>query len=96
MAAQSLSNSQSALGAFYRRIRTRLGAPKAITATAHKLARIFYKLWSQGEAYVDPGVDAYEQQYRDRLVKSLQRKAKALGFELLPQSSDNEATECVS
>ncbi|MEL6816724.1 MAG: transposase, partial [Cyanobacteria bacterium J06598_3] len=96
MAAQSLSNSQSALGAFYRRLRSRLGAPKAITATAHKLARIFYKLWTDGGPYIDPGVDAYEQQYRDRLVKNLKRKAKSLGFELLPHSSSNEVTECVS
>lgn len=96
MAAQSLANSQSALGAFYRRLRNRLGAPKAITATAHKLARIFYKLWTDGGPYLDPGVDAYEQQYQDRLVKNLKRKAKSLGFEMLPQNSANEATEFVS
>lgn len=54
MAAQSLNNSKTALSAFYRRIRSRLGAPKAITATAHKLARIFYLLWETGKDYVDP------------------------------------------
>lgn len=69
MAAQSLANSKTALGAFYRRIRSRLGPPKAITATAHKLARIFYHLWTTGDAYIDMGVDAYEQQYQQRVVK---------------------------
>jgi transposase len=86
MAAQALKNSRSALGAFYRRLRSRLGTPKAITATAHKLARIFYYLWTRGEAYVDPGVDYYEQKYQERLVHNLTRKAHSLGFELVPQS----------
>lgn len=85
MAAQSLANSHTALGAFYRRIRNRLGAPKAITATAHKLARIFYRLWTTGEAFVDPGVDAYEQQYQQRVLKNLKQRAKQMGFELVPQ-----------
>ena len=93
MAAQCLIRSQSALGAFYRRMRARLGAPKAITAAAHKLARIFYKLWKQGEHYVDPGVDAYEKKYRERALKNLQRKAQALGCNLVPNA---ESTECVS
>lgn len=92
MAAQALKNSRSALGAFYRRLRSRLGTPKAITATAHKLARIFYYLWTRGEAYVDPGVDYYEQKYQQRLVHNLTKKAHSLGFELIPQSG----TEFVS
>jgi transposase len=85
MAAQSLANSKTALGAFYRRIRSRLGPPKAITATAHKLARIFYLLWKTGQDYVDPGVDAYEQKYQDRALKNLKQRAKQMGFELVPQ-----------
>ena len=85
MAAQTLIRSQSALGAFYRRMRSRLGAPKAITAAAHKLARIFYHLWVHGEQYVEPGIDAYEQQYRERTLKQLQRKAEALGCKIIPQ-----------
>lgn len=84
MAAQTLSRSQSALGAFYRRMRARLGAPKAITATAHKLARIFFRLWTTAENFVEPGIDVYERRYRDRLLKQLQYKAKILGFNLLP------------
>ncbi|MGB3668910.1 MAG: IS110 family transposase [Phormidesmis sp.] len=85
MAAQSLANSKTALGAFYRRLRSRLGPPKAITATAHKLARIFYHLWTTGDAYVDMGVDAYEQKHQQRVVKNLKRRAKEMGFELVPQ-----------
>ena len=57
MAAFSLTHSHSALGAFYRRLRSRLGAPKAITATAHKLARLFYKVWITAGQYSDPGMD---------------------------------------
>lgn len=93
MAAQTLCRSHSALGAFYRRMQSRLGAPKAITAAAHKLARIFYRLWTSGNTYSDPGIDAYEQQYRDRILKNLQKKAQAFGLELIPISN---ATECVS
>jgi transposase len=85
MAAQSLANSHTALGAFYRRIRSRLGAPKAVTATAHKLARIFYRLWTTRAAYVDAGADAYEQQYQQRVLKNLKQRAKQMGFELIPQ-----------
>ena len=56
-----------------------------ITATAHKLARIFYHLWTTGDAYVDMGVDAYEQKHQQRVVKNLKRRAKEMGFELVPQ-----------
>lgn len=87
MAAQTLSRSHSALGAYYRRMRSRLGAPKAITATAHKLARIFYRLWTTGDAFCSPGLDAQEQQYRQRTVSYLEKKAQALGFDLVPQPS---------
>jgi len=80
-----LSNWKLLLGAFYRRLRTRLGAPKAITATAHKIARIFYHLWTSGEGYINPGADYYEQRYRELVVKSLQKKAQALGMELVAQ-----------
>lgn len=65
MAAFSLTRSNSALGAFYRRLRARLGAPKAITATAHKLARLFYYMWTTAGEYSDPGMDYYEQKYQE-------------------------------
>lgn len=87
MAAVAAGKTRSALGAFYRRLRTRLGAPKAITATAHKLARIFYRLWISGGAYDDPGVNYYEQRYQDQIVKGLRKKAQSLGFELVTTTS---------
>lgn len=87
MAAQAAGKTRSALGAFYRRLRTRLGAPKAITATAHKLARIFYHLWGSGGDYDDPGVNYYEQRYQEQLVKGLRKKAQAMGFDLVAASS---------
>ena len=85
IAAQSLANSQTALGGFYRRIRTRSGAPIAITATAHKLARIFYHLWTTGEDFVDAGAEAYEQQYQQRVLKHIKQRAKKMGFDLVPE-----------
>ena len=78
VAAQSLSRSRSALGAFSRRLRARLGAPKAITAAAHKLARMFYRLWTTRQAYCDPGADYYEQKYRERMVNNLKKKARSI------------------
>lgn len=83
MAAFTLFNSKSALGAYIRRQRARLGAPKAITATAHKLARLIYAMLSQGTDYVDAGQEYYEERYRSRVVQNLKRKARELGFELV-------------
>ena len=73
----------TALGAFFRRLRSRLGAPKAITATAHKLARLVYSLLKHGSASVKQGLEAYENQYRERTVKAMARHAKALGYTLV-------------
>ena len=87
LAAQAVSRSKCALGAFYRRICSRLGAPKAITATAHKIARLFYTLWTKKESYVDQGADYYEQKYRERVVKNLKQRAKSLGLEVVEASS---------
>ena len=84
MAAQGLHNSQSALGAYLRRQKARLGAPKAITATAHKLAIVFYSMLRYGQPYVDAGADYYEQQYQRRVMRNLRRKAHDMGFELVP------------
>lgn len=80
MAAQSLERSKTALGAYYRRMKTRLGAPKAITATAHKLARIIYFLLRHGDAYVDIGQAEYEKQYHARRLRNLRRHARELGY----------------
>ena len=85
LAAQSLSRSQTALGAFYRRIRARAGPERAVTATAHKLARIIYHLLKTHEPYAPPAAEEYEQQQRDRAVRQLERRAAHLGFTLAPQ-----------
>src|SRR5215470_10584735 len=61
----------------------RLAAPKAITATAHKLARLVYSMLRYGTAYVDAGQQAYEHKYRDRVLTNLQRKAKAFGYQFV-------------
>jgi len=83
LAAWGLMRSKSYLGAYLRRQRSRLGAPKAITATAHKLARILYNLLRYGLAYTKRDEQAYAEQVRDRLEKSLHRRAKELGYELV-------------
>jgi transposase len=83
MAAFTLLRSKSALGAYFRRQRSRLGAPKAITATAHKLARLVYSMLKHGTAYVDVGQNEYEERYRNRVVKNLKRKAHELGYALV-------------
>jgi transposase len=82
LAAWSLMRSQSYLGAYLRRQRARLGAPKAITATAHKLARILYHLMRYGVAYMRQQEEAYAEQVRARLEKQLYRRAQELGYEL--------------
>lgn len=90
LAAESVARSQTALGAFYRRKRAQIGGPKAITATAHKIARIFYHMWTTGKAYAEMGADYYEQKYQERLKHGLEKRAKALGFILVPQPSMQE------
>lgn len=84
VAASSLKHSDSALGAYYRRIRARSGAPAAVTATAHKLARIIYAMLKDRKPYHDVGAHYYEQQYRDRVLRNLNRQAARLGFRLEP------------
>lgn len=87
LAARSLWHSNSALGAFLRRIAARKGMPKAITATAHKLARLVYYMLKYGTDYVVKSQHEYELQHRQRQIKSLHRRAAQLGYELrqLPQ-----------
>jgi len=82
MAAQSLYHAKSALGAYYRRQRARLGAPKAITATAHKLAKLIYNVLKHGNEYVDAGQDYYEKRYQAKVIQNLRKRARDLGFEL--------------
>lgn len=85
MAASTLHRSQTSLGAFLRRLKSRMGSPKAITATAHKLAIIVYNMLTRGAAYVETGIECYEKQYRDRMVRNLERRVKELGYTLVQQ-----------
>ena len=82
LAAYSLHSSKSAIGAFFRRKKAHLGPAKAITATAHKLARIIYNMLKNGTEYKDVGQDYYEQRYKNRVLANLKRRAKQLGYEL--------------
>jgi transposase len=87
LAAQGLHHSRCALGAYYRRLAARLGAGKAITATAHKLARLVYAMLTKGEAYVERSAEHYEHLHRERTVRYLHRKAATLGFRLEPAAA---------
>jgi transposase len=92
LAAQGLTHSHSWLGAYYRRQRSRLGAPKAIVATAHKIARILYCMIKYRKEYVDLGADHYETQYRKRQTQGLAKKAASLGFTLVPVAPTEAVT----
>ena len=82
-----LSHSHSALGGYYRRMRAKLGAPAAVTAMAHKLARIIYAMLKGQTEYQDPGGGYYEEQARQRAIKNLKRKANQLGFQLTEEAA---------
>ena len=92
LAAHALHRSDSALGTFLRRKKAHLGAPKAITATAHKLARIIYSMLRYGQAYVDAGAEYYERRYHQRALRAAKRRAAQLGYQLVPMSDAPERT----
>jgi transposase len=87
IAASTLHRSQSYLGAFFRRLRARLGAPKATTAAAHKLATIIYNMLKNKTEYIESGQAYYETKYRDRMVKSLKKRAQSLGFRVIENAN---------
>ena len=84
LAAVTVGRTDTALGAFYRRLSARIGKVKAITATARKIAVLFYNALRHGMDYTDPGASAYEIRYRTRVIENLRRRAKAFGFILQP------------
>ena len=90
LAANALHRSDSALGAFLRRKKAQMGAPKAITATAHKLARLIYTMLRDGQEYVDAGAEYYERQYQDRALRAAKRRAAQLGYQLVPMPDPPE------
>jgi transposase len=83
LAAQSLCKSRTALGAFYRRIRSRHCPAKAATATAHKLAVLIYRMLRYGTVYVDQGQEAYERQCQEQLLQRLRKQAKKMGYQMV-------------
>ena len=84
LAAAVLRSSQSSLGAYFRRLCARLDRPKAITATAHKLARLIYTMLTKGSEYADQGQDYFEERYRQRVMLHLAKRAERPGFHLTP------------
>ncbi len=83
LAAYTLEHSHSALGAKYRRLKRKLGAPKAIVAMAHHLARLIYRMIKHGQDYIDKGMEAYEAKYREQRVRWLQKQAKELNLKVV-------------
>ena len=83
LAAGTLLESDTYLGAQYRRLRTKLGVPKARKAMANKLARIAYRMLKYGEKYVEKGKELYEQKYRQLQTRMLTKKATELGLQLI-------------
>lgn len=88
MAAVNIGKTHTALGAFYRRLAARTGKAKAVTATARKLAVLFYNTLRFGMAYVDPGQDHYEEKYKQRVVHQLHRRAKQMGFTMVKENAN--------
>jgi transposase len=84
MAAQGCHHAKHALGAFYRRIQARCGGPKAVVATARKIAERVYRLLKSGQEYVRQAEQAYGEAYRLRTLKAMARKAESLGYQLVP------------
>lgn len=83
LAAAALRSSQSALGAYFRRMCSRMDKPKAVTAAAHKLARLIYTMLTKGEEYTDQGQDYFEERYRERVMHHLAKKAEKMGMKLV-------------
>jgi transposase len=83
LAAAALRSSKSALGAYYRRMCARMDKPKAVTAAAHKLARLVYIMLTRGQEYTDQGQQYFEERYRERVVRQLTKKARELGLDIV-------------
>jgi len=84
MAAITLRNSQTALGAYYRRVAFRKGASIAVFATARKLAQLIYRLVRYGQSYVDIGAQTYEDQFNKRRLKSYTKALSKMGYNVMP------------
>lgn len=87
IAAVNIGRTHTALGAFYRRLAARAGKAKAVTATARKLAVLFFNALRFGLKYADPGAEFYEERYRQRVIHQLHRRARQMGFALVQQEA---------
>ena len=96
LAAMSLGRTDTALGAFYRRLAYRVGKAKAITATARKLAILVYRTLKEGLVYCDPGAAAYDAQHRERVIRRLRHHAATLGFALVDRGTGELREAAVS
>jgi hypothetical protein len=84
LAGAALRSSKSALGAYFRRMCSRMDKPKAVTAAAHKLARLIYTLLTKGVEYTDQGQDYFEERYRQRVLHNLAQRAAKMGMKVVP------------
>ena len=89
MAAMNAGRTQTAIGGFYRRMAARIGKAKAVVATGAKIARIVYLMIRNATPYEESGSAAYEQRYRERVIRNLQQRAKALGLSLVPAAASS-------
>ena len=96
LAAMNLGRTQTALGAFYRRIAFRIGKAKAVTATARKLAILIYRTLKDGLVYADPGAEVYDTQHRTHVLRRLRQRARNLGFGLIDLSTGEVVEGAVS
>jgi len=91
LAATTLERSQTALGAYYRRMKAKLGGAEGVTATAHKLARILYRMLTHGDEYVRQGMEEYEKKHQARKLQALQKAAESIGLQLVEKQKVAEA-----
>ena len=92
----TLGRTQTALGAFYRRLATCIGKPQAVTATARKLAVLVYRALKGELVYQDPGAEGYDLQQRTRILRRLRQRAATLGFELVNRETGEILEACAS
>lgn len=96
LAAAALRSSKSALGAYFRRLCARMDKPKAVTAAAHKLARLLYAMLTKGQEYTDQGQDYFEQRYQERVIRNLTQRAQQFGLQLIPITPLDQVAQSVS
>tara|TARA_B100001105_G_scaffold217834_1_gene183944 strand:+ start:169 stop:513 length:345 start_codon:yes stop_codon:yes gene_type:complete len=91
LAAAASRTSRSALGAYFRRVCARMDKPKAVTAAAHKLARLIYRMLTKGKEHTDQGHAYNEERYRQRVLNNLNKRAQELGMTLVPTAPAAQA-----